>query len=614
MSLGLRAETPMQDRGYAAPGSGNPDSATGFVESTSGPHTWRVVSGHAAHFHSLDVNWFDLKNHPTATLVKRNGQRDVWQVKVGDRSYFAKIYHPVGAPARLKLLLRGPIANQEWAVGLYAATNSVSAVAPVAIAWEQDRRYDGVSLLVTEAVDGSMPLGDYWLTVRADRHQANLLVDSLARLIARAHQCGFQHGDMHPGNILVRRVDQKCEIFFVDLHRVRIGRRVAPGQAVANLAHLNQWFRRNASRSRRMRFLRSYIRYRDQFAQASALARNWPIDLRKLTADLAVQADRHANRLWAKRDRRAMRTSRYFTKLRLADGWRGHALLQTKHPTSGNGIDIEIKKAQWRSWLADPLAWLKSDRSTLLKDSHTATICKTSLSTESGVVHAVVKRSLPRNAWKRIAQMFGPSRNVRSWRMANKLRNRDLPVATPLAVIERFNLGLIRAESISFTEFIDDTVDLEAFLTREISSLPPGEQRRVKNELIQSVVVLLKAFHERGFVHRDMKAPNLLVRWPAPYKSPPSLVFIDMDGISHRRRPTDAQRIRAIVRLCASLLASPGCTASDRLRFLKIYLTGPGRPPTDWKRFWRQIHDEVCTKLASKDLRREWKLAHYGRE
>lgn len=598
----------------SAPISQGSDSAQGFVESSSGPHTWRVVNSHAACFDALGVDWFRLADCPSAILIKRNGQRDVWQVKTAGRSYFAKIYHPVGAPARMKLLFRGPIANQEWAVGLYAAAHGVSAVAPVAIAWQQGRRMDGVSLLVTEAVDAALPLSDFWRTIRDDRHQANLLVDSLARLIARAHQCGFQHGDMHPGNILVRRVDQRCEAFFVDLHRVRIGRRVTAGQAVANLAHLNQWFRRNASRSQRLRFLRSYIRYRDQFAQASPLARNWPIDLRRLTADLAIEADRHANKLWAKRDRRAMRTSRYFARLRLDNGWRGHVLLETKHPTSGNGLDIEFSKAQWRKWLADPLTWLDPQRTELLKDSHTATICMAKLASDTGAVDTVVKRSLPRNAWKRLTQMFGPSRNIQSWRMANKLRNRDLPVATPLGVIEKFDLGFIRRESISFTEFIGDAVDLEAFLNREISTLPLSQQRRVKDELIRSVVRLLKAFHERGFVHRDMKAPNLLVRWPAPYAGSPSLVFIDMDGISHRRRASESQHIRAIVRLCASLLTSPGCTASDRLRFLKTYLTGPGRPPTEWKRFWRQIHQEVCEKLANKQLRREWKLAHYGRE
>jgi hypothetical protein len=87
-----------------------------------------------------------------------------------------------------------------------------------------------------------------------------------------------------------------------------------------------------------------------------------------------------------------------------------------------------------------------------------------------------------------------------------------------------------------------------------------------------------------------------------------------MDGISHRRRPTDQQRTRAIARLCASLLGSPACAPTDRLRFLKRYLTGPGRVPTDWKVHWRAIDRQVRDKMENKEARRQWKLDRYGRE
>lgn len=612
--IGLVAERTMVPQSLSTRSDSEGELPTPFIEFTAGRYVWRIAQSHAEALKAADINWFKLSDRPGATRVKRNSQRDVWQVISPEGRYFAKIYHPVGALARMKLLLRGPIAAQEWEVGLYGAAHSINTVVPIAMAWEEGRRISGRSLLITEEVSDSLPLNDYWLTVRQSREDADLLADALARLIARAHQCGFQHGDMHPGNILVRRADSRCEVFFVDLHRVKTGRCVMPHHAVANLAQLNQWFRRNANRSQRLRFLQGYIRYRDQFAQASSLARNWQIDIGKLVSDLAVQAERHANKLWAKRDRRSMRDNRYFAKLSPAPGWRGHALLQTKHPIGDAVTNLSFGESAWEMWLRDPLSWVDPAKQTLLKDSHTATICRARLVADGQGTDVVVKRTLARNGWKKLSQMFGPSRNVRSWRLANMLRNRDLPVATPYAVIERFAGGILRTDSISFTEFISEAVDLETFLTREVASLPPTIQRSVKNRLIETVVHLLKAFHERGFVHRDMKAPNLMVRWAPPYAGAPALTFIDMDGISHRRRSSEHQRTRAVVRLCASLLGSPGCTASDRLRFLKTYLTAPGRPPTEWKAYWRRIHTEVCSKLHDKELRRNWKLAHYGRE
>lgn len=591
-------------------------SATNIDEFVEDGYQWRA-SGPIAELlrSSSSPDWFNLQAHENAVLVKRNSHRDVWHVTVGGKGYFAKVYHPHDAVRRAKLLLRGPTAVREWEVGLYAAAHSVATVVPVATALKGFRGIGGPSLLITEAVPDVKPLNEYWLEIRQDRHQANLLTESLAMLIARAHQCGFQHGDMHPGNILVRPVGRRGEVLFVDLHNVRTGKSVSLREVIANLAQLNQWFRRHSTLTQRRRFLMYYFSYRDRFAQASDYARNYTFDPHRLVAQLADRAEKHANRLWSKRDRRTRRTGRYFARVNPAAGWRGHVLLHSKHPPPmAQASRLSYTKSEWDRWLADPLRWVDPDRYELMKDSHTTTICKVTLPSEPEPATVIVKRQLARNTWKQLSQWFGPSRNMRAWRTANMLLNRDLPVAQPLAVVERYVLGLVRVDSITFIDFISGSSDLETFMTRDIASLPMEEQRRVKDRLLDSIVRLLKMFHDRGFVHRDLKAPNLLVNWTPPYDSPPFLTFIDMDGIRHVRHSTTKQRTRAIVRLCVSLLGSPACTSTDRLRFLKRYLTGPGRTSINWKAIWREIHEQVCRKQRDKETRRQWKLAHYGRE
>jgi tRNA A-37 threonylcarbamoyl transferase component Bud32 len=581
---------------------------------SQGDHHWRVVSGHADLVKASSVDWFHLETCPTASLVKRNSQRDVWCVTIGDRKYFAKLYHPKGPMAVFKVFIRGATASREWAVAAYALQHGIAAVVPVATAWSHDRPATKPSLLVTEAVNSALPLSDHWGLIRHDRLLAQRLIEDLARLIARAHQCGFQHGDMHPGNILVSGAGRRGEAIFVDLHNVRIGRSVGMRQIVANLAQLNQWFRRNASLSQRRRFLHQYIAYRDQFAQASPLARNWRIEPKKLVVDLNIQAERHANKLWSKRDRRTYRSGKYFAKLRPAPGWRGNAVLQSKHPAPVDANSAPLfTRRQWEEWLRDPLAWVDPAKNQLVKDSHTATLCRASLPAQPKPIEVIVKRPLARNLWKKIVATLGPSRNRRAWRMANMLRNRDLPAAQPLAIIERF-IGLTRVDSILFVEYVTDSVDLETFMTRTAAALDPHRRVAVKATLIETIVRLLKTFHERGFVHRDLKAPNLLVTWAPPYEGRPTLTLIDMDGIRHVRKASEGQQMRALVRLCSSLLSSPGCTCTDRLRFLKAYLTGPGQTAAKWKETWRTIHVQVCEKLHAKEDRRQWKLANYGRE
>lgn len=268
----------------------------------------------------------------------------------------------------------------------------------------------------------------------------------------------------------------------------------------------------------------------------------------------------------------------------------------------------------WKAWLRHPLAWVDRDKHELMKDSHTASVCKAQLPTKPEPVVVIVKRPLARNPWKRLGHALGPSRDLRAWKIANMLLNRNLPVAQPLAVVERFFGGLIRVDSLSLTDYVSPSVDLEAFLTRDTAALDPITQYRVKHSLIECLIRIIKRFHDRGFAHRDFKAPNLLVSWSPPFDGEPTLTFIDMDGIKHVCQTTKKQRDRAIARLCASLLGSPACTRTDRLRFLKRYLTGPGQTPRDWRSYWRQFDALVSKKLHDKDLHRRWKLDNYGRE
>lgn len=576
---------------------------------------WRCLPDYRALVESQQFNWLSLRESPGALRIKRNGHRDVWRIELPGEVVFAKRYRSESVVTRLKAMLRGPMSAMEWEVGHYAASNGIDAVLPVACGWKGPRTWSGPSLLITRGVPGAVPLCDYWLTVRDEPHRANAICRSTARLVARAHQCGFHHLDMHAGNIIVQT--QQCgqpRPIFVDLHNVRIGRSVSPRDVVANLAQLNQWFRRHATRPQRLRFLRAYLSARDEFATAGQYARNWTIDPRELLTILATVARRHAEKLWAKRDRRSMRTGRYFARVRPASGWRGHALLISKHPRTGSRAShetFEIK--QWRQWLSDPTMWTDPTCTDVLKDSHSAVVCRSRLALPQPLP-VICKRPLARSTMKRLLYAIGPSRNMRAWRRANMLLNRDLPAAQPLAVVERRALGLIRTDSVLITELVEGATDLEAFLIREVGPRSTAIQRRAKDGLIAAVATLVRDMSDRGFAHRDFKAANLLVRWDAPFTGRPDLTLIDMDGISHRRGPRFDAGWRALVRLGVSLDACPILTRTDRLRMLHALLLKTGRPLTGWKDIWLALAEQSEHKLRLKTMRREWKLSHYGRE
>src|SRR5947208_2930953 len=116
------------------------------------------------------------------------------------------------------------------------------------------------------------------------------LARELARLLARMHEAGITHHDLHAGNILVRLDGEAVELFLIDLHAVALGRPLGWNAARANLVMLNRWFSMRAGRSERLCFWREYRRLRLPTAP-DELAR----DLEKATWQSNL-------RFWASRD------------------------------------------------------------------------------------------------------------------------------------------------------------------------------------------------------------------------------------------------------------------------------------------------------------------------
>ena len=133
--------------------------------------------------------------------------------------------------------------------------------------------------------------------------------------------------------------------------------------------------------------------------------------------------------------------------------------------------------------------------------------------------------------------------------------------------------------------------------------------RRHKKALVADLAVRLRQLADRGVVHRDCKAQNMLVVTQPRL----ALLWIDMDGLRLVRRASMADQLRALTRLHVSLLDVPGLTRTDRARFLKAYFARFGADTRVWREAWRQISFASEQKLSALDRRRAWKLKHYGR-
>lgn len=549
--------------------------------------------------------------------AKRHARREVWRATIAGQPYYLKYYFRDSWLRRPLQLFREPGCRTEWEGGLFTRRAGICAAQPVAFAPNLLRGARHCALLVSAAIEPAQALSDFWLQVRADddpvrrRRDVAQLCEVLAELIARAHQAGFEHLDMHAANVLVQSVGpRRYRVALVDLQSARRDMPVSDRAVVRNLAQLNQWFRRQSSVGDRLRFLRAYIRWRNEFEPLFVHGRPLGLRFPQLVAALQSAARRHAGRLGAQRDRRVDRDGRYFTRLKLPGGWQGMAVAACKHATDESRASrLEFTRDWWCARLTPPLRWFAEDASTSCKDSHSAQVRRALLELGSETIPAIIKHPLSRNWRRRLTQLWPPSRSLRGWRIGHALLHRDVPTARPLAVLER-RIGLLVLDSLLITEAIPGAVDLETFLRREHTSQSPAAWVRLKRELSELLARHVRRLQDRGFEHRDCKAGNILVvRHPCL-----KLLWIDMDGLRLAGRLAEWRRWRPLVDLHVSLQRVPGVTRTDRVRFLKAYLMRFGSAPDAWRAVWRGLEDASAERSRAKEAHRAWKLKHYGRE
>ncbi len=598
--------------------------------------TWTYGPGGAALLSAVPAQAWTSPAAQGWQLVKHNACREVWRAVIRGTPYFLKYYFSSRWRDAVTGWFRAPACEAEREGGLFALRAGIPAVHPIAYtrdvcrapAAPQRDRGSRCALLITAAVEPAQPLNEFWLQVRSDPDLARRRCDTaeltelLAQMIARAHQAGFEHLDMHAANILVQPIaPRRYRTVFVDLQSARRGVPLSDRAVVRNLAQLNQWFRRHSTVGDRLRFLRAYLRWRGEFEDRCEHSRTLGLSFVQLVAALTAAARRHAQRLGRQRDHRVRRDGRYFTRLRLAGGWRGMAMVRCKQPQEESRASrLVFQRAWWEARLQELMLRWGQDAPpaagdapappspAACKDSHSAWVGRAVLTHDAESLPVIVKRPRARNWRRRLAQLWPPSRSRRGWRLGHALLHRDIPTARPLAVLER-RLGPFVLESFLVTEAIPGAVDLATFLRREHATRTPAAWVQCKRELLPRLVTLLRRLHERGFDHRDCKASNILV---VPYPEL-RLLWIDLDGVRYAGNVASLRLLRPLARLHVSLLDIPGLTRTDRVRFLQAYSARYGSPPDAWRAAWPALRDAARRAEDAHERRRGWKLAHYGR-
>ncbi len=494
----------------------------------------------------------------SATVVKANPARTVYRVELPGGTVFVKHCRVTSPRAWAREVLRPPKARLEFDNAIALRERGVPAVEP--LAWgTPDSHWPGESFLITRGLV-AVPFLHFLehdlagLPAIEQRAAHRQLAREFARFLAKLHDAGVAHPDPHPGNLLVEMPASGIPRFaLIDLHDVHLGAPLPWAESRHNLALFNRWFQMRASRTDRARFWHAYRRSRVSLPPPTGH------ELARGAKQLEHETHTSNLRLWAGRECRWLGSKRSMRKVR-----RGSIRGFVVRDLPGDFL---------QSLLADPDAAFTRPDVRILKDCVSAKVAAFAMPTATGPVSVVLKRVNIRSWLDSVKNFFRWSQVYRSWANGHAMRDRWLPTPRPLAVFHRHHRGL-PAEGYLLTEMVPNPAPLGA----------------ASAETRTNLARILRAMHDRGVSHRDLKAPNILL---ANGTDP---MLIDLVGVRTQVHLTVEKRAKELARLNASFVNDPVITRSDRLQFLRAYLAaGPGLG-VDWKNWWALI----CTATAAK--------------
>lgn len=449
--------------------------------------------------------------------------------------------------------LRAPRARTEWQAARYLEALGMP-VAP-ALAWgaARGRWRLRMALFLARYVEHRVELPAA-LEAQPAVHAAALLA-RVGRLVRSLHDRGFDHADLHPGNLLVGRgPGDVAPLLLTDLHRVRWGRHVGRGARVACLARLLGGLPAGVGPGGRHRVLCAWL---------------GPQAARRERAALAGRVQRAARSLEARRRRSRGRRC-------LAEG-----TVFTRELPPG------LVGARRRGLAAERLLEVLAahDEALAARDRRVAKDGAKSAVTRHGDL--VVKEARDPDRWSRLRTRWAPLRHKGGYVGAHRLAVVGIATARPQAFVCRG-----RRSFTLYTE-LAGLPRLDHHVRHLLASSARGAQRT----LLTASADWMARLHGAGVYHGDMKAVNVLVD---PRGRTPRFRLIDTDRVRLFARPVDRRRRwKNLAQLAASIPV--GVTRTDRLRWFRRYAaswprTGPRRA------FERRAARAVQARLARKVL------------
>ncbi len=492
---------------------------------------------------------FDMLRHhdqfPQLTLVRENNVRASFFMRLPGPDaapIFVKRYKQPGRRAQWKYLVVPPKAVAEWRNLLRCAACGLPVPRPIALGIQQTGLMLQDSCLMTEAVLPAQPLNEFFAQQRtlrsAEQAEADnqLLAVAVARLAAAIHNAGIFYRDLHAGNILIKTAgDRGYQLFLIDLHRAWRPVVLLQWMRLRDVAQL--WNSLPALTAERELFIEEYLRASAR-RQGSAAA---------FSRKLETIARRLERRRINSRSKRCLVNSTAFEV---------HKTMREDYFGRRDVGRQTVEK------LLQQVRGPGENRSRVLKQSEQAIL--TTHEPGGALPRPVcVKHYVYRGIKYAVKSALVASRARKSWVAGHKLLVRGIATPLPLALVER-KCGPFIYESFLITEWLADAVPLNDYVLNQHGRWEAHETRR---RFIQALAETVRALHEKGIYHADLKSTNILVR--AEGAAAWRFYFIDLERVRCKRRLRFRERANNLAQINASVARC--MSVKDRLQFFRFY-------------------------------------------
>lgn len=513
-----------------------------------------------------------------ATLVKNGSGRTIYHVRLPGLDLYVKHFRATTTLNLLHQIIRQGKAEKEFQLAHYLAERGVATIKPVALG---ERRKNGIlyeSYLLTEAIPKGLTLFELierCILMGKMPFPARLrfsFTRELARLAASIHDAGIEHRDLHEKNIIVQPDgDGKYRFYLLDLHELRIHRKLEWSNAKRELSRMGRYFTLRTTPSDRLRFFLEYTRLRGID----------PARARELARDVEHQTIESRADFWRRRDIRPVR--------------KVPSVREYSQPGVKAYVVNEFPDHVIRQLMANPdkpfnssvVHWWKIGRGTRVAEVEMPAI-------RDG--ESLIYKQYYFKGWhESFAAHFRANQASRAWHCGAALLLRELPTPRPLALIHKTRFGM-PVTSYLITERVPEGQTIPRYLDRHLPLLPENERRRVLNGVVRAAATLLRKLHDRRVTHRDLKASNILVSTTDDLAAP-KLWLIDLDSVQTWQKVPDRLRLQNLTRFYVSFHHSPWITLTDRLRFLRLYLGRQFQTREHWKHLWSEILTHTEKKI-----------------